>query len=233
MSFRIFVGNLSYEVSDSDIEQAFSPFGQLSFFRVIQDRETGKSRGFGFVEFQNPEEGSKALRELDGSELRGRPLRLREAEERGDNRGGPRGHRPDRGAARGPRPEGRGDDRPHRRGPREDAAPPPREDMDEDRARAQRRREKEPPRRREETERRSQPNSGGRPPERSKGGAKNRFGGYDDDDEDDDIDLFGKYHEDDDVEVDFDNLDGVEFDSGDDDDEPNGLQIPFPRDDDK
>ena len=102
MSFRIFVGNLSYEVSDQDLETAFSPFGNLGFCRIIMDRETGRSRGFGFVELEDGAE--QAIEALNGQDVQGRPLRVNEAQSKdrggrgggggGGNRGGGGGGRP-------------------------------------------------------------------------------------------------------------------------------------------
>ena len=91
MAFRIFVGNLSYDVADGDLREAFSAFGDVVFFRVILDRETGKSRGFGFVEFKEESAGQKALDALNGTQLKDRELRLKQAEPREESeRGRPR-----------------------------------------------------------------------------------------------------------------------------------------------
>ncbi|MFQ5506719.1 MAG: RNA recognition motif domain-containing protein, partial [Planctomycetota bacterium] len=77
MSLRIFVGNLSYQVTDEDLHESFAPFGEIAFSRVILDRDSGKSRGFGFVEFLQEEAGKEAIKSLANKELKGRPLRLR------------------------------------------------------------------------------------------------------------------------------------------------------------
>ena len=78
----IYVGNLAYEVQDAELNEAFAEFGAVESARVLLDRESGRSRGFGFVKMPNREEGEAAIEALNGSELQGRPLRVREAEER-------------------------------------------------------------------------------------------------------------------------------------------------------
>ena len=84
----IYVGNLAYEVQDDDLLTAFAEFGEVESARVIIDRDTGRSRGFGFVKMPNNEEGQAAIDALNESELQGRPLRVREAEERQPRSGG-------------------------------------------------------------------------------------------------------------------------------------------------
>lgn len=89
MSKRLYVGNLSWNVSDEDLREVFQRDGrQVVDARVITDRETGRSRGFGFVEFASPEEGQAAIDALDGQDLDGRPLRVNAAQERGGGGGG-------------------------------------------------------------------------------------------------------------------------------------------------
>ncbi len=89
---NIFVGNLSYSTQDDSLRAAFEAFGEVSSARVISDRETGRSRGFGFVEMPNAAEGQAAITALDGHELDGRAVKVNEArpkEEGGrDSRGG-------------------------------------------------------------------------------------------------------------------------------------------------
>ena len=115
----IYVGNLAYEVQDAELNEVFAEFGAVESARVLLDRESGRSRGFGFVKMPNHEEGERAIEALNGSDLQGRPLRVREAEERkprsfgggggggGFQRGGGRG-----GFSRGgERSGGRGSDR--------------------------------------------------------------------------------------------------------------------------
>jgi RNA recognition motif-containing protein len=76
---NIYVGNLSYEATDQDLRTAFEAFGQVSSARVIGDRETGRSRGFGFVEMPNDEEGRKAIEGINNKEVAGRAVRVNEA----------------------------------------------------------------------------------------------------------------------------------------------------------
>lgn len=91
MEKRLFVGNLPYNMSESDLEAAFSEHGQVVSAVVIRDRDTGRSRGFGFVEMESEEEAEAAAGALDGHEVDGRRLRVNEAQprgERGPSRGG-------------------------------------------------------------------------------------------------------------------------------------------------
>lgn len=78
---RLFVGSLSFSVADQDLRQLFEPFGTIRSARVITDRDTGQSRGFGFVEFTSVDAAKQAL-SLDGSSFEGRRLAVKEAEER-------------------------------------------------------------------------------------------------------------------------------------------------------
>lgn len=87
MAVNIYVGNLSYEASDDDLRSAFEPFGQVTSARVIKDRETGRSRGFGFVEMPNADEARKAIEGVNNKDVAGRPVRVNEARPRED---GPR-----------------------------------------------------------------------------------------------------------------------------------------------
>jgi len=79
---NIYVGNLSYRVSSDMLEQLFSQHGQVSSARVIMDRETNRSKGFGFVEMDNNDEAMKAMDSLNNYEFEGRALRLNEAQPR-------------------------------------------------------------------------------------------------------------------------------------------------------
>jgi len=99
MSTRLFVGGLAWGADDNDLRAAFEPHGAVQDATVIRDRETGRSRGFGFVTYDNAEDARKAVAALDGTDLGGRPIRVNEAQERGA--AGPRGPRP-------PRPPGSG-----------------------------------------------------------------------------------------------------------------------------
>jgi RNA recognition motif-containing protein len=84
----IYVGNLAYEVRDDELLGAFEQYGAVESARVIMDRESGRSRGFGFVKMPNNDEGQAAIDALNGEDLQGRPLRVREAEERKPRSGG-------------------------------------------------------------------------------------------------------------------------------------------------
>jgi len=86
---NIYVGNLSYDIRDDDLREAFEKHGKVDSARVIMDRYTDRSRGFGFVEMPNDEEAKAAIAALDGQELAGRPVRVNEARPRED-RGGRR-----------------------------------------------------------------------------------------------------------------------------------------------
>ena len=79
MSNKIYVGNLSYGVQENGLQSAFEQFGTVSSCKIITDRETGRSKGFAFVEMSTAEEAKEAISSLDGSDLDGRPLRVNEA----------------------------------------------------------------------------------------------------------------------------------------------------------
>jgi len=81
---NIFVGNLPYAATDSDLRKAFEAYGQVSSASVIVDKFTGKSRGFGFIEMPNAEQGQAAIAALNDQELHGRPMRVNEAKPRED-----------------------------------------------------------------------------------------------------------------------------------------------------
>jgi RNA recognition motif-containing protein len=85
MDRRLFVGNLPFSVEDNDLEQAFADHGTVVSAIVIRDRETGRSRGFGFVEMETEEDAESAVGALDGSELDGRRLRVNAAQPKGDH----------------------------------------------------------------------------------------------------------------------------------------------------
>ena len=88
MGKKLYVGNLSYNVSSSDLEQLFSQFGTVQSAQVIQDRDTGRSKGFGFVEMGNDQEAQAAIRGLHEQQHNGRPLTVNEARPREDRGGG-------------------------------------------------------------------------------------------------------------------------------------------------
>ena len=91
MSMKLYVGNLSFNTSNQDLSDLFAEVGTVETATVVEDRETGRSRGFGFVEMASREEGEKAIEELNGKEFAGRELKVNEAkprENRGFNGGG-------------------------------------------------------------------------------------------------------------------------------------------------
>lgn len=98
---RIYVGNLSYDVTDSDLEQAFCEFGNVTSATVLIDKQTGRSKGFGFVEMPEVSEGQAAIKELDGKELKGRELKVDQAKDKPAQRpgGGRGGFNPRRGGS--------------------------------------------------------------------------------------------------------------------------------------
>jgi RNA recognition motif-containing protein len=79
---NIYVGNLSYGMSEQELRDAFSAYGDVASVKILTDRETGRSRGFGFVEMPNQSEGEAAITQLNGKELSGRVLRVNEARPR-------------------------------------------------------------------------------------------------------------------------------------------------------
>jgi RNA recognition motif-containing protein len=85
---KLYVGNLAYNVSSSELEQLFGQFGTVQSAQVIQDRETGRSKGFGFVEMGNDQEAQAAIRGLHEQQHNGRPLTVNEARPREDRGGG-------------------------------------------------------------------------------------------------------------------------------------------------
>ena len=90
MSMKLYVGNLSFQTSSEDLQQLFSQAGTVESVNVIEDRETGRSRGFAFVEMSSPEEGNAAIQQFNGYDVGGRTLNVNEAKPRED-RGGGRG----------------------------------------------------------------------------------------------------------------------------------------------
>jgi RNA recognition motif-containing protein len=79
---NIYVGNLSYSLSEQELRDAFAAHGDVSSVKILTDRETGRSRGFGFVEMPNQSEGEAAISQLNGKDLGGRALRVNEARPR-------------------------------------------------------------------------------------------------------------------------------------------------------
>jgi len=88
MSKKLFVGGLDWNTNDQSLAQAFSEFGTVSEAKVIMDRETGRSRGFGFVTFQDNAEAQAAIQGMDGQNIDGRTVRVNEAQEKTGGGGG-------------------------------------------------------------------------------------------------------------------------------------------------
>ena len=86
MSIKIYVGNLSFDSSEADLKGLFATYGEVESAKVIVDQFTNRSRGFGFIEMTNREEGLKAIQALDSKDLGGRPLKVNEARPKTDNR---------------------------------------------------------------------------------------------------------------------------------------------------
>jgi len=100
---NIYVGNLSREVTEEDLRQAFETFGEVASAKIIKDKYSGESRGFGFVEMPSKTEGESAITGLKEKELKGRTLNVNEARPRTESRGGREGY----GGGRGGRGGGR------------------------------------------------------------------------------------------------------------------------------
>src|SRR5580692_6014629 len=109
MSRKLFVGNLPYSVTSERLQEAFSQFGTVTSSKVIVDRETGRSRGFAFLEMETDDQGAAAMQAMNGALLDGRSIAVREAVERQPGGGGgcggggfrPRGPRPPDGGGGG------------------------------------------------------------------------------------------------------------------------------------
>ncbi len=109
---NIFVAKLNFDTQESDLRDAFEQFGEVDSVKIIMDKFSGRSKGFGFVEMPNDEEGQNAINDLDGTELDGRTIVVKKAEprERRDNRGGGGGYRGGGGGGGGYRGGGGRDD---------------------------------------------------------------------------------------------------------------------------
>jgi cold-inducible RNA-binding protein len=111
MSMKLYVGNLSFQTSSEELQDLFSQVGTVESASVVEDRDTGRSRGFGFVEMSSREEGEAAIAQFNGKEVNGRSLTVNEAKPRenrggggfggGGNRGGGGGFGGNRGGGRG------------------------------------------------------------------------------------------------------------------------------------
>jgi cold-inducible RNA-binding protein len=99
MSKKLFVGGLNWKTTDDGLRAAFEKFGEIAEAKVIFDRETARSRGFGFVTFVNDEAAEQAINAMNGTQLEGRAIQVNEAQDRpargGGGRGGPGGGRRD------------------------------------------------------------------------------------------------------------------------------------------
>ena len=94
---NIYVGNLSFTETEESLEAAFAQYGKVSSARIVTDRYSGRSRGFGFVEIPDKDEAEKAIAGLNGTEVGGRVLTVNESRPREDRGGGGGGSRDDRG----------------------------------------------------------------------------------------------------------------------------------------
>jgi len=83
---NIYVGNLPYSTQEAELREAFERFGRVDSVHIIMDRETNRSRGYGFVEMSNDSEANAAIEGLNGSDMNGRPLRVNEARPRAERR---------------------------------------------------------------------------------------------------------------------------------------------------
>ncbi|MGE3953292.1 MAG: RNA recognition motif domain-containing protein [Pyrinomonadaceae bacterium] len=88
---KLYVGNLPFKTNTQDLEQLFGQVGTVESTNIIEDRETGRSRGFGFVEMSSKEEGERAIEEFNGKEFDGRELKVNEAKPQENRGGGGRG----------------------------------------------------------------------------------------------------------------------------------------------
>lgn len=94
MSGKLFVGGLSWGTKEESLRQAFEEFGELAEVKVVTDRDTGRSRGFGFVTYANPDDAEEAVRKMNGVELDGRTIRVdRAVDKKREDGGGSRGGR--------------------------------------------------------------------------------------------------------------------------------------------
>jgi cold-inducible RNA-binding protein len=97
---KIYVGNLPFSTNEDELSDVFGEFGEVTSVALISDRDTGRPRGFGFVEMASDDDARKAISELDGTDLGGRQLKVNEAKPREDRGGGGGGGRGGRGGYR-------------------------------------------------------------------------------------------------------------------------------------
>jgi len=88
MAKKLFVGGLSWDTTDDGLRQAFASYGEITEAKVITDRDTGRSRGFGFVTFSQEEDAKKAISQMDGTSLDGKTIKVNEAQEKSPRGGG-------------------------------------------------------------------------------------------------------------------------------------------------
>jgi cold-inducible RNA-binding protein len=88
MAKKLFVGGLSWDTTDDGLRQAFASYGEITEAKVITDRDTGRSRGFGFVTFARDEDAKTAISKVDGTSLDGKTIKVNEAQEKSPRRGG-------------------------------------------------------------------------------------------------------------------------------------------------
>jgi len=88
MGKKLFVGGLSWNTTEDGLREAFEQYGEIAEAKLITDRDTGRSRGFGFITFSNDDDADKAVSEMDGKEIDGRSIRVNEARERTTGGGG-------------------------------------------------------------------------------------------------------------------------------------------------
>ncbi|HLJ41909.1 MAG: RNA-binding protein [Candidatus Acidiferrales bacterium] len=100
---NLFVGNMSFQTTEADLRALFAPFGTVTRVHLAMDRETGRARGFAFVEMPNDAEAAKAIAGLDGKEVGGRNLKVNEARPKGEGRAPERGGGPGRSSGGGNR----------------------------------------------------------------------------------------------------------------------------------
>ena len=98
---KIYIGNMSYSTTEDQLRQAFETYGDVSDVNVVMDRDSGRPKGFAFVEMPNPEEGKAAIAALNGKEIDGRTLNVDEARPRQEKTGGGGGGRDRRGGGGG------------------------------------------------------------------------------------------------------------------------------------
>lgn len=82
---NIFIGNLNFRLSEEELKESFGKFGEVSSAKIITDKYTGRSKGFGFIEMENDDQATQAIEELNGSELGGRNINVNQARERSDD----------------------------------------------------------------------------------------------------------------------------------------------------